>query len=60
MGFDCNSLGSLMVYRKDGTKFDIDHRTTVELCLRSQETGEMMEDLIAEKYGTTVKTIRIM
>lgn len=60
MGFDCNSLGSLMVYRKDGTKFDIDHETTVELCLKSQETGEMMEDLIAEKYRTTVKTIRIM
>jgi hypothetical protein len=49
-----------MVYRKDGTKFDIDHETTVELCLKSQETGEMMEDLIAAKYGTTVKTIWIM
>lgn len=60
MGFDCESLGELVIYRKDGTKFSIDHKGAVEICLESQETGKMLEDIIAERYSTTVKTIRIM
>ena len=60
MGFDCESLGSLVIYRKDGTKFSIDHAESVSICKESQETGDMIEDIIARKYSTTVKTIRIV
>ena len=32
MGIECEQLGKTVIYRRNGTKFELDHETTVKIC----------------------------
>lgn len=59
MGIDCESLGTILVYRKDGTQAEIDHENTVKFCLRSQEDGVPIDDVIKNELYPDLKLLRL-
>jgi hypothetical protein len=59
MGIDCENLGTLLVYRKDGTQVEINHEDTVKYCLMSQEEGEGIDDIIKRELYPDLKLLRL-
>lgn len=59
MGIDCESLGTIIVYMKDGTKTEIDHENTVKYCLKSQEEGTGVDDVIKREIYPEMKLLRL-
>ena len=59
MGIDCNMLGTVTVYLKDGTKVEIDHERTVDICNSAMENGKSMDQVIKEKLYPELKLMRL-
>lgn len=59
MGIDCENLGTLLVYRKDGTQVEISHEDTVKFCLKSQEEGESIDEIIKRELYPDLKLLRL-
>ena len=47
-----------MIYRRDGTKMELDHKTTVEICQESMETGKEFHEIVRKRIEPQVKVIR--
>ncbi|MHB8361500.1 MAG: hypothetical protein ACYDAO_08510 [Thermoplasmataceae archaeon] len=60
IGIECEQLGKTVIYRRDGTKFEIDHKTTVEICEESLSSGKEFHEIIKKKIEPEVKTIRFV
>lgn len=59
MGIDCESLGTLLVYLKDGTQSEINHEDTVKYCLKSQEEGTGIDEIIKREIYPQMKLLRL-
>ncbi len=59
MGIDCESLGSLLVYLKDGNREEINHDDTVKYCLMSQEEGTGIDEIIKREVYPQMKLLRL-
>ena len=59
MGIDCKSLGSIVVYRKNGEQNEIDHDTTVRICLQAQEEGAGLDEIIKRTIYPDLKLLRL-
>ena len=58
MGIECEQLGKTVIYHRNGTKFELDHETTVKICEESLASGKEFHEIIKEKIEPQVKTIR--
>lgn len=59
MGIDCESLGSIIVYMKDGSQSEIGHEDTVKFCLKSQEEGTGIDEIIKSELYPQMKLLRL-
>ncbi len=59
MGIDCKSLGSIIVHRKNGEQSEIDHDTTVRICLQAQEEGIGLDEIIKRTIYPDIKLLRL-
>lgn len=59
MGIDCESLGTILVYLKDGTNSEISHEDTVKYCLLSQEEGVSIDEIIKRERFPAMKLLRL-
>lgn len=59
MGIDCDSLGTLIVYLKEGGTVEIDHEKTVEICKQAMEQGKSIDETIRETLYPDIKLIRL-
>ena len=59
MGIDCDSLGTLIVYLKEGGTVEIDHEKTVEACKLAMEQGKSMDEVIRETLYPGIKLMRL-
>ena len=59
MGIDCETLGTLMVFRKGGETAEIGHEETVRICLRAQSEGRSLDDIIKQEVYQDIKLLRI-
>lgn len=59
MGIDCDSLGTLIVYLKEGGTVEIDHEKTVEICKHAMEQGKSIDETIRETLYPDIKLIRL-
>ena len=59
MGIDCENLGTIIVYMKDGSQSEIDHESTVRFCLKSQEEGTGIDELIKSELYPNMKLLRL-
>lgn len=59
MGIDCDALGTLIIYLKDGRKFELDHEKTVEVCNRSLDEGRSMDQIIRDEMYPDLKLLRL-
>lgn len=59
MGIDCESLGTIIVYLKDGKQVEINHSDTVKYCLMSQEQGASMDEIIKGELYPDLKLLRL-
>lgn len=59
VGIDCSALGSVTVYLKNGTKVEIDHDKTVEICNSAMESGKSMDQIIKEELYPEIKLMRL-
>jgi hypothetical protein len=58
LGIECEQLGKTVIYRRNGTKFELDHATTVKVCEESLSTGKEFHEIIRKNIEPDVKTIR--
>lgn len=59
MGIDCESLGTILVYMKDGTQSELNHEDTVKYCLMSQEEGTGIDDILKREVFPQMKLLRL-
>lgn len=59
MGIDCESLGTIVVYLKDGKQVEINHEDTVKFCLKSQDQGTGIDEVIKNELYPDLKLLRL-
>ena len=59
MGIDCDSLGTVIVYLKEGGSVELDHDQTVQACKKAMEQGKSMDDIIKETLYPGIKLLRL-
>lgn len=59
MGIDCESLGTIIVYLKDGNQVEISHEETVKFCLKSREMGVGIDEVIKSERYPQMKLLRL-
>ncbi|MEM0157596.1 MAG: hypothetical protein QXN26_05995 [Thermoplasmataceae archaeon] len=60
MGIDCDSLGTVIVYLKEGGTVELDHEQTVEACKMAMEQGKSMDEIIRETLYPGIRLMRLM
>lgn len=59
MGIDCESLGTILIYLKDGTQTELNHDDTVKYCLKSQEEGTGIDEIIKREAYPQLKLLKL-
>ena len=57
---NCEDLGEVQISNKKGIRKTLDHETTVKLCLKAQEEGIGIDEVIRREVEPELKTLRFV
>ncbi len=57
---DCKNFGEIVIYDRDGKQRTLDHETTVSLCLKAQEDGIGIDEVIKREIEPNLKMLKFI